>query len=109
VQGKQFLDSPEFESSTHGDEKFHVSSAIGIDKRQRWIHIFQVTITGAATGQYVCWQRRSLEYLFAKEPYLATVMAHILGRDITNKIYLLNEKVRSYIWFMVMLLLMHAD
>ncbi|ELT88986.1 hypothetical protein CAPTEDRAFT_168328 [Capitella teleta] len=76
VQSKQFLDSPEFESSNDGDEKFHVS------------------ITGAATSQYVCWQRRSLEYLFAKEPYLATVMSHILGRDITNKIYLMNEKLK---------------
>lgn len=25
IQSKQFLDSPEFESCTHGDEKFHVS------------------------------------------------------------------------------------
>ena len=32
-----------------------------------------------------------------KEPYLATVLNTIMGRDITNKLYALNERVKVYI------------
>lgn len=41
------------------------------------------------------WQRTGLEYLFTKEPHLATVMSYIIARDIANKLYALNEKVLS--------------
>ena len=53
----------------------------------------QVSIMAALPCRYICWQRQSLDYLFGKNPYLATVMGHLLGRDITNKLYLLNDKV----------------
>lgn len=56
---------------------------------------FQVTIMAETSCRYVYWQRHSLEYLFAKEAYLATVMGSIIGRDITNKLYSLNEKVHT--------------
>ncbi|KAK2159154.1 hypothetical protein LSH36_157g02011 [Paralvinella palmiformis] len=76
IQERQFLDSPEFESSTHGEDKFHVS------------------IIAATPCRYICWQRQSLQYFFAKDPYVALVLGHILGRDITNKLYLLNERLK---------------
>ncbi|XP_012939256.2 blood vessel epicardial substance-B-like isoform X1 [Aplysia californica] len=77
VTEKQFIDSPEFESTTTGDEKF------------------QVSIIAAGMCRYLFWPRQSLEYLLIKEPYLACVMKTVIGRDITNKLYALNEKVAT--------------
>ncbi|XP_050392343.1 popeye domain-containing protein 3 isoform X1 [Patella vulgata] len=75
IKAKQFIDSPEFESSVTGEEKF------------------QVSIVAGSSCRYIFWPRQSLEYLLIKEPYLAYVMSVLLGRDITNKLYALNEKV----------------
>ncbi|XP_042214345.1 popeye domain-containing protein 3-like [Homarus americanus] len=72
----QFLDSPEFESSRASLE----------DK-------FKVSIIAATSCRYVFWQRTSLEYLFVKESYLATVLSTIIARDITTKLYNMNQKI----------------
>ncbi|XP_046572700.1 blood vessel epicardial substance-like [Haliotis rubra] len=77
IRSKQFIDSPEFESSVSGDEKF------------------QVSVIAASMCRYIFWPRRSLEYLLVKEPYLANIMNTMLGRDITNKLYALNQKVST--------------
>ncbi|XP_032511353.2 popeye domain-containing protein 3-like isoform X1 [Danaus plexippus] len=72
----EFLDSPEFESSRATiDEKFKVS------------------IVAASSCRYVYWQRSSLEYLFVKEPYLASVVTTLIARDITTKLYAMNNKI----------------
>ncbi|KAI0212441.1 Popeye domain-containing protein 3 [Lamellibrachia satsuma] len=73
----QFLDSPEFEATQLGDQKFHVS------------------IVAESHCRYVCWLRRSLEYLFASEPDLATLVKHAIHRDIVDKLYSLNDKGRT--------------
>lgn len=54
----------------------------------------QVSIIADTPCCYVYWPRQSLEYLLMKEPYLATVLNTIMGRDITNKLYALNERVK---------------
>ncbi|KAL5009895.1 hypothetical protein ScPMuIL_012200 [Solemya velum] len=77
IREGEFIDSPEFESSITGDEKY------------------QVSILAATVCRYICWPRQSLEYLLVKEPFLGTVVNTMLGRDITNKLYALNEKVSS--------------
>ncbi|CAL1538521.1 unnamed protein product [Lymnaea stagnalis] len=77
ITEKQFIDSPEFESTATGDEKF------------------QVSIVAAGMCRYLFWPRQSVEYLLVKEPYLACIMKTIIGRDITNKLYALNEKVAT--------------
>lgn len=77
VQEMEFIDSPEFESSVTGDEKF------------------QVSVYAATTCRYIYWPRQSLEYLLMKEPFLATVLNTIMGRDITNKLYALNSRVKD--------------
>ncbi|XP_074661999.1 popeye domain-containing protein 3-like [Tubulanus polymorphus] len=77
IHEKQFLDSPEFESTTTGEEKY------------------QVTIIAVGPCRYMLWQRDALQYLFIKEPYLATIMATLIGRDITNKLYALNERLKN--------------
>ncbi|XP_013188710.2 popeye domain-containing protein 3 [Amyelois transitella] len=72
----EFLDSPEFESSRATiDEKFKVS------------------IVAASSCRYVYWQRSSLEYLFVKEAYLASVVSTLIARDITTKLYAMNNKI----------------
>ncbi|XP_069938080.1 popeye domain-containing protein 3 [Cherax quadricarinatus] len=76
ITNMQFLDSPEFESSRASLE----------DK-------FKVSIIAATSCRYVFWQRTSLEYLFVKESYLATVLSTIIARDITTKLYNMNQKI----------------
>ncbi|KAF4520971.1 hypothetical protein B566_EDAN011607, partial [Ephemera danica] len=72
---RMFLDSPEFESSrTNTEDKFKVS------------------IVAASSCRYVYWMRTALDYLFTKEPYLATVLTTLVARDITTKLYAMNTK-----------------
>lgn len=40
-----------------------------------------------------------LEYLFVKETYLATVLATLIAKDITIKLYSMNNKVGDKIIF----------
>lgn len=75
IKEKEFLDSPEFESTTSGDEKFRVS------------------LVATERSRYIVWQRSALKYLLIKEPHLALVMSTIIGRDVTNKLYTINNKV----------------
>ncbi|XP_052710072.1 popeye domain-containing protein 3-like [Crassostrea angulata] len=75
VVAKEFIDSPEFESAVSGDEKY------------------QVSIVATTTCRFMFWQRGGLEYLLIKEPYLANLLRTVLGRDITNKLYSLNDKL----------------
>ncbi|CAG9853933.1 unnamed protein product [Phyllotreta striolata] len=72
----EFLDSPEFESSRNTvDDKFKVS------------------IVAASTCRYLFWQRSSLEYLFVKDTYIATVLTTLIARDIATKLYAMNNKI----------------
>ncbi len=75
VEPRQFLDSPEFESSS-GEETF------------------RVTICAAVPSTYIVWQRAELEYLFVKEPYLAQALSAVIARDIADKLYSMNSKLR---------------
>ncbi|CAN8018909.1 unnamed protein product [Ixodes persulcatus] len=73
---RQFLDSPEFESTRSGvDDKFKVS------------------ILAVTPCRYLFWHRSNLEYLLIKEPQLATVLSLLIARDITSKLYSMNEKI----------------
>lgn len=76
IHENQFLDSPEYESTMSGEEKF------------------QVTVVAATPCRYLFWQRDALNYLFVKEPQLGAKMTLIVARDITNKLYSINEKFR---------------
>ncbi|CAH0394172.1 unnamed protein product [Bemisia tabaci] len=75
INACEFLDSPEFESRASSEDKFKVS------------------IVAATTCRYLYWQRSALEYLFIKETYLATVLATLVARDITTKLYAMNNKI----------------
>lgn len=52
-----------------------------------------MSIVAASSCRYVYWQRSSLEYLFVKEPYLACVVTTLIARDITTKLYAMNNKI----------------
>lgn len=52
-----------------------------------------MSIVAASSCRYLYWQRSSLEYLFVKETYLATVVATLIARDITTKLYAMNNKI----------------
>ncbi|VVC29071.1 Popeye protein [Cinara cedri] len=73
----EFLDSPEFESRGSSEDKFKVS------------------VIAATTCRYIFWQRSALEYLFVKETYLATVLATLVAKDITIKLYAMNKKIMT--------------
>jgi hypothetical protein len=60
--------------------------------------MLQVSIIAATSCRYLYWQRSSLEYLFVKETYLATVLTTLIARDITTKLYAMNKKVRRSLY-----------
>ncbi|XP_036301369.1 popeye domain-containing protein 2 isoform X1 [Pipistrellus kuhlii] len=72
----QFMDSPEWESLPPSEEG-----------------VFQVTLTAETPCSYISWPRKSLHLLLAKERYISRLFSVLLGYDISEKIYALNEKL----------------
>ncbi|XP_053311185.1 popeye domain-containing protein 2 isoform X2 [Spea bombifrons] len=72
----QFLDSPEWESLRPSEEG-----------------IFQVTLTAETDCTYISWPRKKLYLLLAKEKYIARLFSLLLGFDISQKLYALNDKL----------------
>ncbi|KAM3846662.1 popeye domain-containing protein 2 isoform 2-T2 [Vipera latastei] len=72
----QFLDSPEWESLQPSEEG-----------------TFQVTLTAEIDSCFISWQRKKLYLLLAKERYIARLFSVLLGYDISEKLYALNEKL----------------
>ncbi|XP_061428313.1 uncharacterized protein LOC133355057 [Lethenteron reissneri] len=69
-----FVDSPEFRSTQlHRGEKF------------------QVTITADEDCEFLCWHRERLTFYLEVEPFLKEVFKYLIGKDITNKLYSLND------------------
>ncbi|XP_062984902.1 popeye domain-containing protein 2 isoform X2 [Elgaria multicarinata webbii] len=72
----QFLDSPEWESLRPSEEG-----------------TFQVTLTAETDCNFITWQRKKLFLLLAKDRYIARLFSILLGYDISEKLYALNEKL----------------
>uniref|UniRef100_A0ACB8GD64 Popeye domain-containing protein 3 n=1 Tax=Sphaerodactylus townsendi TaxID=933632 RepID=A0ACB8GD64_9SAUR len=72
----QFLDSPEWDSLRPTEEG-----------------IFQVTLTAETDCQYVAWRRKKLYLLFAKHRYISRLFSILVGSDIADKLYALNDRV----------------
>lgn len=73
-----FIDSPEFRSTEmHRGEKF------------------QVTITAEQDCQFLCWTRERLTYFLESDTFLNEVFRYLVGKDITNKLYSLNDPTLS--------------
>lgn len=72
----QFMDSPEWESLQPSEEG-----------------VFQVTLTAETACSYISWPRKSLHLLLAKERYISRLFSALLGYDISEKLYGLNDKL----------------
>uniref|UniRef100_A0A8D3D3U2 Popeye domain cAMP effector 1 n=1 Tax=Scophthalmus maximus TaxID=52904 RepID=A0A8D3D3U2_SCOMX len=73
-----FIDSPEFRSTEmHRGEKF------------------QVTIIAEEKCKFMCWSRERLTYFLESDTFLGEVFRYLIGKDITNKLYSLNDPTLS--------------
>ena len=63
IEAGQFLDSPEFDRGSGSDKT-----------------LFKVTICAAVPSKMIVWQRKELEYLFAKKPKLGIVVGALISR-----------------------------
>ncbi|KAJ4931096.1 hypothetical protein JOQ06_025395 [Pogonophryne albipinna] len=73
-----FIDSPEFRSTEmHRGEKF------------------QVTIVAEENCKYLCWSRERLTFFLESDTFLNEVFRYLIGKDITNKLYSLNDPTLS--------------
>ncbi|XP_020635691.3 popeye domain-containing protein 1 isoform X2 [Pogona vitticeps] len=69
-----FIDSPEYRSTQmNRGEKF------------------QVSITADDNCKFLCWSRERLAYFLESEPFLFEIFKYLIGKDITNKLYSLND------------------
>uniref|UniRef100_A0ACB8GCU5 Uncharacterized protein n=1 Tax=Sphaerodactylus townsendi TaxID=933632 RepID=A0ACB8GCU5_9SAUR len=69
-----FIDSPEFRSTQmNRGEKF------------------QVSITADDNCKFLCWSRERLTFFLESDPFLFEIFKHLIGKDITNKLYSLND------------------
>uniref|UniRef100_A0A672FTN5 Popeye domain-containing 2-like n=1 Tax=Salarias fasciatus TaxID=181472 RepID=A0A672FTN5_SALFA len=76
IHRHQFLDSPEWESLRPNEEGK-----------------FQVTLTAEEDSRFVSWRRRRLYMLISKQRYVARLFSVMLGYDIAEKLYNLNNKL----------------
>ncbi|KAM4796671.1 popeye domain-containing protein 2 [Rhinophrynus dorsalis] len=72
----QFLDSPEWESIHPTEEG-----------------TFQVTLTAETDCTYISWPRKKLYLLLSRDKYIARLFSVLLGFDISQKLYALNDKL----------------
>lgn len=95
----QFLDSPEFESSScltisgtsPGTTGLYGSGGSGPGEESA----FKVTICAAVSSRCLVWQRAALEYLLRKDTHLAAVMSTLISSDITDKLYSMNSRLKA--------------
>nr|XP_054753844.1 popeye domain-containing protein 3-like [Lytechinus pictus] len=78
IHPTQFLDSPEWEASSDGTKSK-----------------FQVTITADVDCRYIQWRRRKLENFLRREPFLRSVFETTIGKDITKKLYGIDEPMEQ--------------
>lgn len=76
IRAYQFVDSPEWEAMHEN-----------IDD------VFQVTIRAEETSTYICWTRLKLLRVLRHRPLLKVVLNTLIGKDITSKLYALNEQL----------------
>lgn len=52
-----------------------------------------MTIIADTNCRYIQWKRSSLESFLRREPFIRTVFETYIGKDITNKLYAINESI----------------
>lgn len=76
IRAYQFVDSPEWEATHENDAD-----------------VFQVTIRAEESCTYICWTRMKLLRVLRHRPLLKVVLNTLIGKDITSKLYALNEQL----------------
>nr|XP_045623941.1 blood vessel epicardial substance-like [Procambarus clarkii] len=76
IQQNQFIDSPEWEACADDSDE-----------------LFQVTIVAEEKSKYICWSRPRLRHLLHIRPFLRAIIHNLVGKDITTKLYSLNEQL----------------
>ncbi|XP_050447401.1 blood vessel epicardial substance-like [Cataglyphis hispanica] len=76
IRAYQFVDSPEWEAMHENDAD-----------------VFQVTIRAEEPSTYICWTRMKLLRVLRHRPLLKVVLNTLIGKDITSKLYALNEQL----------------
>ncbi|KPP58959.1 hypothetical protein Z043_123173 [Scleropages formosus] len=100
----QFMDSPEWESLGPSEEgKFQVpryrSVTVGVSNRpadccsSHKLPATQVTLTAETDCRYISWRRRKLRLLLCRDRYISCLFSVMLGSDIADKLYALNDKL----------------
>ena len=51
----------------------------------------QVTIMAEENCKFLCWSRERLTYFLESDTFLNEVFRYLIGKDITNKLYSLND------------------
>lgn len=77
------------------------------------MYFFQVTIIADDNCKFLCWSRERLTYFLETEPFLYEIFKYLIGKDITNKLYslndpTLNDKVRDF-KFCLGIFLLHTN
>lgn len=52
-----------------------------------------MTLTAETHSTYISWPRKKLHLLLAREKYIARLFSALLGLDISQKLYALNDKL----------------
>ncbi|XP_077267794.1 popeye domain-containing protein 1-like isoform X1 [Temnothorax americanus] len=76
IRAYQFVDSLEWEATHEHDAD-----------------VFQVTIQAEEPSTYICWTTMKLLMVLRHRPLLKVVLYTLIGKDITSKLYALNEHV----------------
>ncbi|XP_018117185.1 blood vessel epicardial substance-A isoform X2 [Xenopus laevis] len=74
ISANAYIDSPEFRSTEMNRGE-----------------TFQVTITADDNCVFLCWSRERLTYFLESEPFLYEIFKYLIGKDITTKLYSLND------------------
>ncbi|XP_050696661.1 blood vessel epicardial substance-like isoform X2 [Eriocheir sinensis] len=72
----QFIDSPEWEACPDDSDE-----------------LFQVTIVAEEKSKYLRWNRARLRQVLRLRPFLHAIIHNLVGKDITTKLYSLNEQL----------------
>lgn len=56
---------------------------------------WQVTIVAEENCKFLCWSRERLTYFLESDSFLNEVFRYLIGKDITNKLYSLNDPTLS--------------
>lgn len=56
---------------------------------------WQVTIMAEENSKFLCWSRERLTYFLESDTFLNEVFRYLIGKDITNKLYSLNDPTLS--------------